>query len=56
MNPSPTTDVMQTNGATSVFFIIAPDDLFDNKEAPYETPFFSMASRQLHFFNEEILK
>ena len=56
MNPSPTTDVMQTNGATFVFFIIAPNDLFDNKEAPYETPFFSMASRQLDFFNEEILK
>ena len=50
MNPSPTTDVMQTNGATFVFLIIAPNDLLDNKEAPYETPFFSMTSRQLDFF------
>ena len=56
MNPSPTTDVMQTNGATFVFLIIGPNDLFDNKEAPYETPFNGMTSRQLDFFNEEILK
>ena len=34
-------------GATFVFLVIAPNDLFDNKEAPYETPFFTMASRQL---------
>ena len=50
MNPSPTTDVMQTNDATFVFLIIAPNDLFDNKEAPYETLFFSMTNRQLDFF------